>query len=141
MNEPKRKLFRPSAAAVIGFLVFITAPLLLLVQSKYHGRHRYTADSEQLRLHYLQTTLDVFTDRARRGADYPEYSSLLIREFLHNGDRFSAETWLRKGVSDWRNPALADFYAELIRQRILSVPHPRSFRIYLKRKAKEFRKK
>lgn len=136
MTSPQKNIFLP---VFFGACIFFSAPMLLFLQSKYHGAHRYTSDSRQLRLHYLQSTVDVFTDRAKRGKDYPEYSVLLIREFLHNGDRISAEAWLRRGVSHWNNPALAECYESLIRQNVLSVPHPRSFRLYLKRKAKEFR--
>ena len=141
MKNPLKEKSLFSASAIFGLCIFFSAPLLLFLQSKYHGVHRYTADSRQLRQHYLQTTVDVFTDRVKRGGEYPEYSVLLIREFLHNGDKVSAEMWLRKGITDWRNPALADFYDSLIRQNVLTVPHPRSFRLFLKRKAEEFRKK
>ena len=135
MTIPQKNKF---LSVFFGVCIFLSAPMLLFMQSKYHGTHRYTSDSRQLRLHYLQSTVDVFTDRAKRGNEYPEYSVLLIREFLHNGDKISAEAWLRRGITDWRNPALAECYESLIRQNVLSVPHPRSFRLYLKRKAKEF---
>ena len=135
MITPQKSKFY---SVLFGVCIFLSAPVLLFLQSKYHGTHRYSSDSRQLRQHYLQATIDVFTDRAKRGKDYPEYSVLLIREFLHNGNRISAEAWLRRGITDWNNPALAEYYELLIRQNVLSVPHPRSFRLYLKRKAKEF---
>jgi len=122
-----------------GAFIFLTAPLLLVVQSKYRGMPYYRKESRQLRRHYLQATVDVYCDRAKRGGEYPEYSVLLIREFLHSGNKITAEAWLRRGVTDWRNPALADYYAKLVSRGILTVPHPRSFRFYLKKKAKEFR--
>lgn len=122
-----------------GLFIFLTAPAFLLVQSKYRGRPYYSKRSPQVLRHYLQATVDVYCDRAQLRGEYPEYSVLLIREFLHSGNKVSAETWLRYGVFEWRNPALAERYAKLVTRGILSVPHPESFAHFLRAKAKEFR--
>ena len=124
---------------VIGLAVFLTAPLFLLLQSKYKGRSYYSKRSPQILRHYLQMTVDVYCDRARLGGEYPEYSVLLIREFLSHDNKVSAETWLRYGVFEWRNPALAELYAKLVTRGVLSVPHPESFARFLREEAEEFR--
>ena len=124
---------------LLGLFVFLTAPLLLLAQSKYKGRPYYSKKSPQVLRHYLQMTLDVYCDRVRLGGEYPEYSVLLICEFLARGNKLSAETWLRYGVLECRNPALADLYAKLVTRGVLSVPHPQSFARFLRAEAERFR--
>lgn len=123
----------------IGLFVCLTAPLFLLLQSKYKGKPYYSKRSPQVLRHYLQMTVDVYCDRARLGGEYPEYSVLLIREFLSRGNKISAETWLRYGVFEWRNPALAELYAKLVTRGVLAVPHPESFAHFLREEAEEFR--
>ena len=134
MRRKKSRMF-----FFLGLFVFLTSPLFLLIQSKYRGRPYYSKRSPQVLRHYLQMTVDVYCDRARLGGEYPEYSVLLIREFLARGNKISAETWLRYGVFEWRNPALAELYAKLVTRGVLSVPHPESFAHFLREEAEEFR--
>ena len=134
MRRKKSRMF-----FFLGLFVFLTSPLFLLIQSKYRGRPYYSKRSPQVLRHYLQMTVDVYCDRARLGGEYPEYSVLLIREFLSRGNKISAETWLRYGVFEWRNPALAELYAKLVTRGVLSVPHPESFAHFQREEAEEFR--